>query len=265
VNTRERREFVYSHRIAVFGYNRRDHGPAMTVVYYVMDGDDILVSTMTARAKAKAVGRDPKVSLCILDEKWPPTYLLVYGTATIVTNFEAVVDLRMRIAGLMAEQPIPQSNRPDVMPKRRDARNVLLRIKPYMTSSPPRHRSPTRDVSDDHDLEPACPGTGRPKVAICERRPRITRSSPNMSNRKRDGVKVFGDILKKANYAGSHASTFVNRRPEPGHSRMIAWDNVEAPDTRHRTHDPQRHERSDRAPSNPESDGGHFVLREVKS
>ena len=84
----------------------------MTVVYYVMDGDDILVSTMTERAKAKAVARDPKVSLCFLDEKWPPTYLLVYGTATIVTNFEAVVDLRMRIAGLMAEQPIPESNRP---------------------------------------------------------------------------------------------------------------------------------------------------------
>ena len=67
MNTRERREFVYSHRIAVFGYKRRDHGPAMTVVYYVMDGDDILVSTMTERAKAKAVGRDPNVSLCILD------------------------------------------------------------------------------------------------------------------------------------------------------------------------------------------------------
>ena len=103
----ERREFVRTHRIGVFVYNRREHGPAMTVVYYVMDGDDILVSTMAERAKAKAVARNPRVSLCVLDEQWPPIYLLVYATVRIVTDFEAVVDLRMRIAGLMASSRFP--------------------------------------------------------------------------------------------------------------------------------------------------------------
>jgi hypothetical protein len=34
----------------------------MTVVYYVMDGDDMLISTMAERAKAKAVQRDPRVT-----------------------------------------------------------------------------------------------------------------------------------------------------------------------------------------------------------
>ena len=58
MNAKERREFVRSHRIGVFGYNRREHGPAMSVVYYVMDGDDILISTMAERAKAKAVARN---------------------------------------------------------------------------------------------------------------------------------------------------------------------------------------------------------------
>ena len=33
----------------------------MTAVYYVMDGDGLLVSTMAARAKAKAVAQNPKV------------------------------------------------------------------------------------------------------------------------------------------------------------------------------------------------------------
>ncbi len=70
----ERREFVKSHRTAVFGYQRKAHGPAMSIVYYVMDGDDILVSTMAARGKAGAVRRDSKVSLCVLDEQChPPT------------------------------------------------------------------------------------------------------------------------------------------------------------------------------------------------
>src|SRR5690349_11523780 len=49
-----RRAFVAEHRTAVFGYPRRDDGPSMSVVYYVMDGDDrILVSTMRDRGKAK--------------------------------------------------------------------------------------------------------------------------------------------------------------------------------------------------------------------
>jgi nitroimidazol reductase NimA-like FMN-containing flavoprotein (pyridoxamine 5'-phosphate oxidase superfamily) len=76
----ERREFVRKHRTCVFGYNRQNDGPAMTVVYYVLDGDDLLVSTMAARAKALAVQRSTKVSLCILNEQWPLTYLQVYGT-----------------------------------------------------------------------------------------------------------------------------------------------------------------------------------------
>ena len=147
MNAEERREFVRAHRIAVFGYNRRDHGPAMTVIYYVMDGDDILVSTMAERAKARAVARSPRVSLCILDEQWPPSYLLVYGTARIVTDFDAVVDLRMRIAGLMAEQPIPESHRPHVAETSRREQRVMLRITPYMTfESPPRHVYEPDDV-----------------------------------------------------------------------------------------------------------------------
>ena len=159
LNAEERRAFVRAHRIAVFGYNRRDHGPAMTVVYYVMDGDDILVSTMAARAKARAVARDPRVSLCVLDEQWPPSYVLVYGQARVVTDFEAVVDLRMRIAGLMAEQPIPASHRAAVAETTRQEQRVMLRVTPYMTfESPPRHVSEPDDVRGlTHELGASLP------------------------------------------------------------------------------------------------------------
>ena len=51
----ERREFVRTHRTCIFGYPRRSDGPAMSVVYYVpTDGDELLISTMGGRAKAKA-------------------------------------------------------------------------------------------------------------------------------------------------------------------------------------------------------------------
>jgi PPOX class probable F420-dependent enzyme len=164
VNAAERREFVRAHRVAVFGYNRRAHGPAMTVVYYVMNGDDILVSTMAARGKAKAVRREPKVSLCILDEQWPPTYLLVYAHARIETDFEAVVDLRMRIAGLMAEQPIPESYRPEIAASSQREQRVVLRVTPYLTfETPPRHVAQPNDIKGlTHGLGTSLPWRDAP-------------------------------------------------------------------------------------------------------
>ena len=52
------------HRTAIFGYNRVSDGPAMSIVYYVLDADDtILVSTMRERQKARAVRRNPNVSM----------------------------------------------------------------------------------------------------------------------------------------------------------------------------------------------------------
>jgi len=159
MNVHERKEFVRAHRVGVLGYNRRDHGPAMTVVYYVMDGDDILVSTMAERAKAKAVRRDPKVSICVLDEKWPPSYLLVYAHARIVADFAAVVDLRMRIAGLMAGQAIPESHRTDIAETSRREKRIMLRLTPYLTfESPPRHVYEPDDVKGlTHDLGTSLP------------------------------------------------------------------------------------------------------------
>src|SRR6266705_3194458 len=122
----ERRGFVRAHRTCVFGYGRRHDGPSMTIVYYVMDGDDILVSTMAERGKAKAVRRNPKISLCVLDEKWPPTYLQVYCDGWVETDFEPTVDLMMRIAGVMAGQPMPDAVRPMVAEgARREGRVVL--------------------------------------------------------------------------------------------------------------------------------------------
>gem|GEM_PF-4855021 len=34
MDVQERQQFVRSHRVCVFGYNRREHGPAMSLVYY---------------------------------------------------------------------------------------------------------------------------------------------------------------------------------------------------------------------------------------
>lgn len=148
MNREERRQFVQGHRTAIFGYNRAEHGPAMSIVYYVADGDELLVSTMAERAKAKAVARSPKVSLCVLDEQWPPTYLQVYCDAVIETDLDAVVDVMMRIAGVMAGQPMSDDVRPMVEEGARVEHRVAVRLRPYATFyTPPRHVHSEADVN----------------------------------------------------------------------------------------------------------------------
>ena len=144
----ERRQFVREHRTAIFGYPRQQHGPAMSIVYYVMDGEEILVSTMAARAKAKAVARSPKVSLCVLDEQWPPNYLQVYCDATLDRDFDRVVDVMMGIAAVMAGAPMPEDVRPMVEAGARVEERVVVRLRPYATfCTPPRHVESADDIN----------------------------------------------------------------------------------------------------------------------
>ena len=149
MNRDERREFVERHRTAIFGYGRRQDGPAMTIVYYVVEGDDLLVSTMAARAKAKAVARHPKVALCVLDEQWPPTYLQVYCDAKVETDHDANVNLAMRIAGVMAGTPMPVEVRPMIAEGVSRENRVVLRLTPYATfETPPRHVYSADDINE---------------------------------------------------------------------------------------------------------------------
>jgi hypothetical protein len=137
----ERREFVRTHRTCVFAYGRRADGPAMSVVYYVpTDSDELLVSTMRDRAKAKAIARIGKVSLCILDERWPFAYLQIYCDAQIDDDPKLVVDVMMAVGGRMSGTPLPEEARPVVEAMAKTEERVVLRCRPYATfAQPPRH------------------------------------------------------------------------------------------------------------------------------
>jgi hypothetical protein len=113
----------------------------MSVVYYVpTDDDELLISTMRDRAKARAVSRAGKVSLCILDERWPFAYLQVYCDARLDTDPLLVVDVMMAIAGRMSGQPLPEQARPVVQAMAEKEGRVVLRCRPYETfAQPPRH------------------------------------------------------------------------------------------------------------------------------
>lgn len=137
----ERREFVRTHRTCVFGYGRQSDGPAMSIVYYIpAANDDLFVATMAARAKAKAVARNGKISLCVLDETWPFAYLQVYCDAEIVDDNEALIDVMMAVGERMSGQPLAPELRPAVKAAAEEEGRVLVRCRPYATFvTPPRH------------------------------------------------------------------------------------------------------------------------------
>jgi pyridoxamine 5'-phosphate oxidase-like protein len=137
----ERREFVLTHRTCVFGYGRRADGPAMSVVYYVpTDDGELLVSTMAERAKRKAVDRDGKVSLCVLDERWPFAFLQVYCDAAVERDPDLVVDVMLAVGERMSGQPLGADARPFVEAMAEQEGRVVLRCRPYATfATPPRH------------------------------------------------------------------------------------------------------------------------------
>ena len=168
----ERREFVRKHRTCIFGYNRRNDGPAMTVVYYVLDGDDLLISTMAARAKALAVQRNPKVSLCILDEQWPLSYLQVYGDATLEEDFDQAVDVLRRIIDLMAEKEVGSGKLPEIERMAREENRVVIRVRPYATfATPPRHVYKAEDIdTPTHSTRTACRGSREARRPIARSR-----------------------------------------------------------------------------------------------
>jgi nitroimidazol reductase NimA-like FMN-containing flavoprotein (pyridoxamine 5'-phosphate oxidase superfamily) len=137
----ERRQFVRTHRTCVFGYGRQSDGPAMSIVYYVpAENNDLFVATMADRAKAKAVARNSKISLCVLDETWPFAYLQVYCDAEIVDDNEALIDVMMAVGERMSGQPLAPELRPAVKAAAEEEGRVLVRCRPYATFvTPPRH------------------------------------------------------------------------------------------------------------------------------
>jgi hypothetical protein len=134
------RHFLRTHRLCVYGFPRGSQPPSLSPVYYVMDGDDLLISTTASREKAKAARKGLKVAVCVLGETPPFPYLTVYGSATVET--EGVVDVMLRIGAAISGRPIDEASRPSVEQRATQEGRVIIRVKPERTfSTPPRSQA----------------------------------------------------------------------------------------------------------------------------
>lgn len=122
------REFLASHRLCVFGFNRRSGPPSLSPVYYFLDGDEIVISTTAGRRKAKAVHRNPEVSVCVLDEKMPFAHLTLFGHARV--EEDGAVDVMRRVGEVMTGNPVPDAALPALEKRAKDEGRVVIRVRP---------------------------------------------------------------------------------------------------------------------------------------
>ncbi len=66
--TGDQRKFLEAKRFSVLGTVNRSGSAHLTVMWYVLDGDEIVFNTKAGRTKDTNLERDPRVSLLVYDE-----------------------------------------------------------------------------------------------------------------------------------------------------------------------------------------------------
>jgi len=79
------RDFLNEQRFAVLATTNADGTPQLTVMWYELRGDTIMMNTSNDRVKDSNARRDPRISICIEDGY---RYLTVSGTATLDDDHE---------------------------------------------------------------------------------------------------------------------------------------------------------------------------------
>ncbi|WP_046315723.1 PPOX class F420-dependent oxidoreductase [Mycobacterium sp. UM_Kg1] len=86
-------------RTAKLGYVAADGRPLVAPVWFIVDGDQLVFNTAAGTAKGRALQRDPRVVICVDDERPPFSFVQVQGTASLSEDPEELLDTATRIGG----------------------------------------------------------------------------------------------------------------------------------------------------------------------
>ena len=113
-------------RTAKLAVVRKDGAPHVAPVWVDLDGDTFVFMTAADTVKGKAILRDPRVGLCIDDERPPFSFVTVAGIATTSTDPDELLHWATRIAGrYMGEEQAEAYGRRNAVPP-----EMLVRITP---------------------------------------------------------------------------------------------------------------------------------------
>jgi PPOX class probable F420-dependent enzyme len=119
------REFLRSHHRGVLATSRSDGRPQLSPVIATVDAEGrVLVSTRETAIKTKNLARDPRATLCVLNDGFFGEWIVIDGTAEIIhlpEAMEVLIDYYRRAAG---EHPDWDSYREAMQRQQR----VILRI-----------------------------------------------------------------------------------------------------------------------------------------
>ncbi|MEK6619739.1 MAG: PPOX class F420-dependent oxidoreductase [Chloroflexota bacterium] len=81
--TPKMRAFLEERRFAVLGTANTDGSPHLTVMWYLLEGDEIVFNTTPSRLKHRNLRRDPRVSVMVSDGY---RYLRIDGSARAIDD-----------------------------------------------------------------------------------------------------------------------------------------------------------------------------------
>jgi PPOX class probable F420-dependent enzyme len=94
-------DFVQAHRLAIMATQRKAGPPQLTMINYLFDGTNYLVTVRGQSVKAKHLRRRPELSLAIVDGR---QQVIVNATSTLIEDLDEVVKIAR---GLRAHAGMP--------------------------------------------------------------------------------------------------------------------------------------------------------------
>lgn len=79
------RTFLQERRFAVLGTLNQDGSPQLTTMWFLLEGDVIMMNTKAGRAKDRNMRRDPRISVCVEDGY---SYVTLSGTVEMIYDQE---------------------------------------------------------------------------------------------------------------------------------------------------------------------------------
>jgi len=77
------RAFLQERRFGVLCTLNKDGSPQLTTMWYLLEGDTILMNTKAGRVKERNMRRDPRISVCIQDGY---DYVTISGTVEMIDD-----------------------------------------------------------------------------------------------------------------------------------------------------------------------------------
>jgi hypothetical protein len=86
-------------RTAKLSTVRADGRPHLAPIWFLLDGEDVVFTTAASSVKGRNLARDPRVSLCVDDDRPPFAFVVLEARASLSEDPAELLDWAVRIGG----------------------------------------------------------------------------------------------------------------------------------------------------------------------